>query len=224
MNKTISVVIPVYNGYDLLHALLMDIYKYNQDVEEVIISNDCSTQPEIYSGVEWWKSSMLPQINFIDLPENLNFLLNCNQAVEKASGDIIILVSNDVRIQVNITDMLRSVFSSDQKVILGGRYYQGSTGWNEFNGRIFPYLEGWLLIFRREDWEYLGGFDERFVPNDYEDIDFSTTAISEGYTLTPLSYSQIGHVGAATIKYSPERQAITERNRVKFAQKWAVKE
>lgn len=223
---TVSIVIPVYKHYDLTHALLFDIYQYNRDADEILVVNDGVRDEETYKGVAWWREHMLSQVRLLDIEGNKGFLKACNIGVKKATGDIIILISNDVRFQDDVVNLVRSVLSSDSKILMGGKLYTGSTGWNEFkNGkknRIFSYMEGWLLIFTKTAWEELGGFDERFSPNDYEDIDISTTAISKGYTLTPLSSDKIRHIGAQSIGYTPERLEITRRNRKLFAEKWGV--
>lgn len=219
----VSIVIPTYNHWDLTHQLLMDIYKYNNSVDEILIVDDGSTEQDVTSGSQWWMASMLPQLQYHRCDENMKFLRACNWGVAKATGDVIILVSNDVRMQDDIVSLVRNVMREDSKVVMGGVLYTESTGWNEFKGhKIFPYLEGWLLIFSKCAWNEIGGFDELYAPNDFEDVDFSTKAISLGYTLVPLSSTKVRHIGSQTIGYNPAREKITIKNRKKFAEKWQV--
>ena len=48
----VSIVIPSYNNYALLHQLLMDIYKKCPDVYEVIVVDDNSSEEEMFEGLQ----------------------------------------------------------------------------------------------------------------------------------------------------------------------------
>jgi len=219
MGNKVSIVVPCYNHYDLLHSLLFDIYNFNRDVDEVVIIDNGSNAKDFFDGYNWWlKSKNLP-LKMYTIKENVGFLKACNFGVPKADGDIILLVSNDVQIKRPILDEVKEKLNGGN-CIVGPRLVDWNSGWNCFNNHIYPYLEGWLLGFTRGTWKDLGGFDERFAPNDYEDVDFSTSAISKGYSLVTLGNSQITHLGGATLKFSPQREALTKINQEKFRQKW----
>lgn len=223
MTKLVSIVIPVYNQYPLLHQLLMDIKQHCQGVNEVLVVNDCSTETDVYKGLEFWKKINVLPIKTIHVEENQGFLLSANQGMKAAKGDIIILLSTDVRIRNKsfMEDVLHSV---NDRTFVGARLLNISTGWNEFDSIIFPYLEGWMLAANRDVWESLGYFDIAFVPNDYEDIDISTTARNLGYELVSIDPSSIHHIGAQSLGYNPERLIVTERNKEIFRKKWVDNE
>lgn len=219
----VSVIIPFYNHYNLVHQVLFDLYSFcRESIDEIILVNDGSGDREVYDGIDWWKSAKMLPIKVLDMEENVGFLRASNAGLRKAKGSLKVLISNDVLIKEDIiTKILDMTDKNGPLTLVGCRYYQGSTGWNEFNGKIFPYLEGWLLASTREGWEELGGgFDERFSPNDYEDVDLSTTAISKDFVLFELQDAKVTHIGAQSIGYSSSRQALTERNREKFKEKW----
>jgi GT2 family glycosyltransferase len=219
MGSKISFVIPTYNHADLLTNLLMDILTYNSEVDEVFVVDNGSTDKELLFHVyEWWKEHSSLPITPCLIKDNVGFLKACNFGVSRASGDIIILVSNDVRIERPILAEVREKLN--EGTILGGRLLDMDTGWNCFDGRVFKYLEGWLLCFRKEDWEKIGGFDERYCPHIFEDVDFSTSAISKGYSLVQLESAGVSHMGAQTINYTSERDALTRENQSKFKEKW----
>lgn len=222
-----SFVIPSYNHYDLLHQLLWDIYKNCSTPHEVIIVDDASSQESFLDGLSWWMENGMLPVKHIRPIENLGFLKASNKGLKEATGDIVCLVSTDVRIYkdlVIVAAALPEIEKRNQgKVLLGGRYFTQSTGWNEFDGKIFPYVEGWLLITSNDGWKELGYFDEQYVPHDFEDVDLSTTAISKGFSLaqiTPDAGDVVTHIGAQTIGYNPEREGITQRNRKIFEKKW----
>lgn len=47
----------------------------------------------------------------------------------------------------------------------------------------FQYLEGWCVAVPRRIWDALGGWDERFLGSDWEDVAFSTKARRQGFWL-----------------------------------------
>jgi GT2 family glycosyltransferase len=189
--------------------------------DEIIVIDDCSPDKTALDGLQWWARNMNVKIR--QTPENAGFLRASNFGMKMATGDVVCLISTDVRIYKDLALIAKGMAMIEEKVLMGGKYYGFDTGWNAFDGKIFPYVEGWLLIAKKEHWEELGYFDERFAPNDFEDVDLSTTAISKGFSLaqiTPDNGMVVEHIGAQSIGYNDARQELTERNREKFRQKW----
>ena len=54
----------------------------------------------------------------------------------------------------------------------------------------FDYLEGWCVCVPAKIWDAVGGWDERFLGSDYEDVAFSTAARQKGFWLeeAPLPF------------------------------------
>ena len=223
-NPKVSIVIPCYNHYDLLHQALFDLYSHGNRPYEIVVVNDASTDKEFYDGLTWWESNGMFNIKEIRNTENMGFLSSSNFGLKEARGDIIALLSNDVRVRDNIVNLLVNHYKLNGKdcKLIGGRLLDFDTGWNRFGDRIFHYLEGWLLIATRESWEELKYLDDRFAPSDYEDIDLSTTALKMGYTLIPMNNDKIHHMGGQSYGYDEKRKERTEKNRKKFEEKWSL--
>jgi len=219
--KTFSFVIPVFNKYHLLHQVLFDIYQKCSTVDEVIIADNGSTDEDFYAGLDWWKKSNMLPIRHLHIKENVGFLKASNIGIKKAKGDVVCLISNDVRIYKDIVKGSFDALSGwNGGALVGGRFIDFDSGWNTFNNKVFGYLEGWLLATTKSAWEELFYFDEQYAPNDYEDIDLSTKALALGYDLVALPEDMTQHIGAQTLGYNPEREAITLANKEKFRQKW----
>lgn len=213
----VSIVIPFFNKWELTHQLLYDIYNQCRDVDDVVVVNNGSTEDH---GLSWWQDTKMLPLRVVSVVPNKGFLLGSNAGLQAALGDVVALISNDVRIKGNLTGILRSSFTINPNILMGGKVYHGDTGWNNFNGRLFPYAEGWLLATGADTWKKLGYFDPRYVPNDFEDVDLSTSALQSGIQLVELPAGLAEHMGAQTLQYSPSRESLTKINREKFKQKW----
>ena len=214
-----SIVIPVYSRFDLLHQLLYDIYKNCSLVEEIIICNDFPEDKDVRNGLAWWKSTNMLPLEIIETSENIGFLRNANLGLKAAVEDNVFLISTDVRIHKDIIQ--HSSLVSISHSLWGGRLLDWNTGWNSIGNTIYPYIEGWLLGTTKENWENIGYFDERFAPYDMEDVDASTTARELGMILCAYPEGYVSHLGAQSIPYGDEREAVTKINKKKFEEKWA---
>lgn len=223
MTQSTSIIIPHFEKWEMTHNLLSDIYqKERGNVDEIVLVNNGGTSRDVEMGQQYWRNvyGMLDRdaVKIIDLPVNRGFLLASNLGLQEASGQLKILISNDVRIHGTFIQEIKDRLNN--KVLIGQKLYATDTGWNTFGNRTFHYLEGFFLAASAIAWEDLGYFDRIYVPNDYEDIDLSTEALSKGYQLIPLNFPYIEHKGAGTYGYNPERETITKINREKFRQKW----
>jgi O-antigen biosynthesis protein len=197
---------------------MVDIMNHTRP-DEIVVVDDYSQDSETLDGLSWWALN-LGGIRIIRPIINLGFLKASNYGMNKAKGDVLCLISSDVRVEDDLATIVVNLLNDNPKRLIGGTVYRDTTGWNEFDGRIFQYAEGWMLACTKEAWQELGGFDERYAPSDYEDIDLSTNALSKGYELVSLDNPNIRHLGGRTIGYSEDRLSITERNREKFKEKW----
>lgn len=217
-----SICIPAFNNWKLTHSLLFDIYNnFPQDVE-IIVIDDCSTDSEVMLGLNWWQTGMMKdRLRVIQNEKNVGFLRTANFGVSKATGDVVMLISNDVKISdKTIIPKLDEIFSKvEVPTLVGNRLLDYDTGWNTIDGKIYPYLEGWFLAFKETAWDEVGGFDTRYTTCDFEDVDLSTEWVSRGGKLVVLG-AEMEHLGAQTIKYSPEREANTKENQERWRNKW----
>lgn len=211
-----SIVIPSYNHWDLTDQLLHDLLMVSTKPVEIVVVNNGSQEPVPESILQ------LTTVRIIDLAENVGFLLACNLGVKMAQGDLIHLISNDVRVYKDIVKFVEGLLEGNMGQIASGRVLDYDTGWNTFKGKTFPYAEGWYLSCMKRTWDDIGGFDTRYMPYDFEDVDFSTAAIAKHYQLYQMPPGYLAHIGAQTIGYNPEREAITRQHQELFRQKWLL--
>ena len=79
---------------------------------------------------------MLP-VKELRLENNMGFLLASNAGMKSATGDIIALISNDVRVKDDIIIRIILQINTTYNSFIGGRLLDFSTGWNNFGDKIF---------------------------------------------------------------------------------------
>lgn len=223
VSQKISIVILMYGGYQYTNQLLMDIKRNCKDVYEVLVIDNGSNDPVVSNGLQFWINLKVLPIRIITLHTNRGFIGGMNLGLKKAAGDVILLLSNDIRVESS--DLLEEIsmeIDRNKKILIGGDVYTHDTGWNSFNGKVFPYAEGYCLAATKKTWDDLDGFDVRYSPSDFEDVDLSTRALSMGYRLIRLRPGIVKHLGGKTYGYTDERRERTERNKSIFAKKWGL--
>lgn len=218
----VSLVVLTYNGYDLTHQLLMDICKNCRDVHQVVVVNNGSTDGSVASGLRFWESLDVLPLNIETLEENQGFIGGMNYGISKSTGDIIVLISNDVRIlSKRFVPEIVQCLEENPKRLAGTSLYIFDTGWNKFGGIVVPYIEGYCMAATKEFWGSVK-FDDRYSPSDFEDVDVSHQAVMLGYELYELSRHLVSHIGGKTFGYNSERVKRTIENKKKFALKWGM--
>jgi GT2 family glycosyltransferase len=147
---------------------------------------------------------------------NKGFGQGFNHAVKLSTGRIIYLVSDDVKIFGDFIVEPRADEVICQRIIEPG------AGWNDFPELSARYPEGYFLVMERDLWDQFGGFDKRYKPYDFEDVDLGMTVAKHGKILTAKPDLPIRHLVAGTIGYTPERMEHTIKMRAKFAEKWEL--
>ena len=68
---------------------------------------------------------------------------------------------------------------------------------------------GAFLMFRRNVWEKLGGFDERFFPVWFEDVDFCQRAVLAGFSIEYVPFVYARHAGGHSVSVLPTEARAT---------------
>lgn len=219
----ISIVIPNFNGRDLLLHNLPQIIKAVEDHKdgfvEIIVTDDASKDGSV-GAIKHLLEDVIPRhknVSFkvLENPTGVNrgFSGNVNVGVKAATGDVIILLNSDVIPKKGFLHPLLAHFSEPQvfavgcmdesveegKIVLRGR---GIGKWergflNHAAGNLdSPYtlwVSGGSGAFRKSIWDKLGGLNELYNPFYWEDIDLSYRAQKAGYTVLFEQRSVVRH-------------------------------
>ncbi|MCX5714501.1 MAG: glycosyltransferase, partial [Candidatus Omnitrophica bacterium] len=234
-NAKISLVIPNYNGLQLIKECLTSVFaleEFANGKNEILVVDDGSTD-ESAALINYY----FPQVRLIKNGINRGFGFTCNRGVRLAKNEIVVLINNDIILTKDCIKPLlahlarEDVFVSTPKLygwdrqtfVWGmhmGRFEEGYVRlWNEAetkNGdkisQASPSLFaiGGAMVFRKSDFLWLGGFDKIFRPNCWEDIDISYRAWKRGLKVIYEPTSLMYHKGRATLSYERPKEIKNE--------------
>ena len=240
----VSIVIPNYNGKELMAECLPTIVKAvknHHPSSEVILVDDASHDESVS-----FLQNQFPEVKIIGLAKNQGFGKACNRGVGESNHRIVILLNSDIACEGDfISSLVRhfedpSVFAAQPKMFswdrIGfnagmnmGRMEGGYIRiWNEAEtrneGKVMApspnlYAIGGAMAFDKAKWNALGGFDDLFYPFCWEDIDISYRAWKRGWKVLyePQSLLFHKHHGTLSMAFQPEfRRIIEQKNEMVF--------
>lgn len=207
----ISIIIPNYNGENILKRNLPDVLaavnNYNEGNVEIIIADDPSTDNSKEVIEEFIRSIKAKHV-VGRMIENKNknesgFSKNVNRGVSISTGDILILLNSDVSPHKNFLQPLLSHFSDPAVFAVGCMDESIEEGKTVLRGRgVGTWQRGFLMhsegkldkadtlwvsggssAIRKTLWDKLKGLDVLFNPFYWEDIDLSYRALKSGYKI-----------------------------------------
>lgn len=221
----ISVILLSYSRTDLLSARLKELHNYYRNDDEIQILVIDNGSPGINSSSITQPYQMMDDSWFFSvhrIPENVGFGPAMNKGVEQARGEIVCLLSDDVRIYGEFIARVKSTLIAYPEGIVAADIVDWPAGWNQFGATpTFNYIQGYFMAMKKETFEHVEGFDDRFVPYDYEDVDLSYRAQKLNVPMIKVALP-LQHLAAGTIGYSDERMDHTCRMRALFAEKWSL--
>ncbi|MGM9476828.1 glycosyltransferase family 2 protein [Pedobacter sp. GSP4] len=204
MQKSVSIVIPNYNGRHLLEKYLPSVFTAAQNAGttfEVIVIDDGSKDDSI-SFIQ----SAYPNIKLLVNDKNRGFSYTCNHGIGEAKHELILLLNSDVKLtpdyfehqwkyfdkpdtfgvmarimsfdESRIEDAARLLYYGGCRIKANKFYYsENPTDENVFTA----YLSGANALVDAKKLKELGGFDEIYSPFSSEDFDLSLRAWQLGW-------------------------------------------
>lgn len=235
-----SIIIPTYNGLDLLSNCIDSIREHTDSPYEIIVVDNGSND----GTREYCRRERLI---LISLPENRGFPVACNKGMAVAAGEQLLLLNNDCRVAPHwLSQLLTALYSAEDVGMVGPvtNYASGEQQIETGLGGIDELMEfartfnrtdvskwaevkrliGFCLLFKRSVYERLGPLDEAFSPGHYEDDDYCFRAVREGFRLLICKDTFIYHEGSASFRETgpQEWETLIENNRKRFMDKWGI--
>jgi N-acetylglucosaminyl-diphospho-decaprenol L-rhamnosyltransferase len=230
----VSVIVLNYNGRQWLGGCLEALAaQQGAPPFDVLVADNASTDDSIRFLTE-----RFPDVRVVQNRSNLGFAAGNNAGATRATGDWLVFLNNDT---VPAADWLshlcrplverpeiavvtsRIVFLDDPSILdsagdgylrAGGAYKHGhrtAAAAHMQSGEVFGAC-GAAFVIRRDVFEALGGFDERFFMV-YEDVDLSYRLRLAGYRCWYAADAVVRHAGSGTLgRMSGEAVFFGQRN------------
>lgn len=244
MRSDASIVIPVFNNAQLTKDCLERVLETTGDLAcEIIVVDNASTD-----GTAEMLAGFGDAVVTITNAENLGFTIASNQGAFRGDGRHIVFLNNDTLPEPGWLEWLVRTADGDDTVgavgsklvypdgVLqeaGGIVFSDGNGWNYGRGRHpdhpkyrfvreVDYCSGASLLVKREVFDKLGGFDERYAPAYFEDSDLCFGVRSLGLRVLYQPRSVVVHLEGRTAgtDTSSGLKRYQDLNRPKFVEKW----
>lgn len=203
---------------------------------EVVLADDASTD----DTPRWLRSFEDPRIRAIISPENRGYGATNNRAVQAATGDILVLLNNDIVLQPGwFAPLVEGLERCPNAGIIGNLQYTRAGQKLDHRGvrfdllkrpyhdrsshprharheySIYPAVTAACCAVRRATFLEAGGFDEAYY-NGYEDIDLCLRLARRGFTHYVANRSIVQH----HVSISPGRFTRESANLELFLARW----
>ncbi|MDN3205868.1 glycosyltransferase family 2 protein [Algoriphagus sediminis] len=193
MNPSVSVIIPVYNGQKYLEETIHSAFSSDFKPLEVIVVNDGSTDNSLQVAMKLL--AKYPNLEIVD-QENGGVTSARNTGIKKASGKYILPLDGDDLIEPNyISEAVKVLEEQPQvKVVYcqADKFNEnGTKPWNlkpfSINALARDNMIFVSALFRRKDWEEVGGFSEDMTMG-REDWEFWIKMLKNGGEVIRLPF------------------------------------
>ena len=241
----VSIVLVLYNQAELTYGCLLSIAEClggsTLGVEVVILDNASTDRTaDLLERVEG--------AHVIASGHNQHFLLGANRAAEAAIGRHVLFLNNDAQLLPGAVEAAVAVLDGDPAVgAVGGRIIlpdgtlqeAGSIVWNDGTclgygrggdpnaaefmfQRDVDFCSGAFLMTPRPVFERMSGFDPRYAPAYYEEVDYCLRLWEAGQRVVFEPDCAILHYEFGSAQATDQALVLQRRNRVIFAKRHAA--
>lgn len=234
-----SIVMLSYNQLEYTKQCLESIREYTKDVSYEIIMVDNASHTETVEYLE-----TVQDIQLIKNSVNMGFAGGCNQGIQAAKGEYILLLNNDTVVTPKWLSNMVQLLDENDDIAMVGPLTNATVGkqmievpygddleqMQEFARKLSKSKEkpwrtlrlvAFCALIRREVLEEIGLLDTRFLVGNYEDDDFNLRALQTGKKAYICRNSFIHHFMNISFKQKNiEREKIMMENKIRLEDKW----
>jgi len=231
ITASVSIVIPLYNQLEYTRGCLKSLRRTTSDdaIELILVDNASSD-----GTVDYLQT--VPGLVLIANQENRGFAGACNQGIQAASGEWIVVMNNDVILSQGWLQGLLSAAAEYRLDMVSPAIREGSRNYDleayaeELTSRMRSVVRsgtvnGICFMAHRRVFETIGVFDENFRIGQYEDKDLFLRARLAGFRLGTVGAAFIHHFGSITQKAVGARRETRDyalANKAYFSRKWQL--
>jgi len=233
---TVSIVIPNWNGRELMPKHLPSVLKAKENkknnIKEIVVVDDYSSDDSLSYLKNLEKEK---KIKLVVHKKNLGFSKAVNDGVKTAVGDLVCLLNTDVSVSNNFLENSIVHFEDEKvfavsfhekkygpaKIFFKNGFFEHSNYGELKETHISGWASGGSAVFRKKIWNELGGMDNKILsPFYWEDVDLSYRAFKLGYKVLWEPKSNVDHQHESVINISNFKKKymnnIKERNQLLF--------
>ncbi len=253
-----SIVIPVWNKSNFTKSCLKDLarlYYKTIDHEIIVVDNGSTDKTEkvVQSFIENQvvdevMKENTPEFKYVKLDKNYGFAVACNRGFRESTGNVVMFLNNDIRVNDNHEDWAGQVYYSCIQgcgatytgVSRPSYYLVGPTvayihpttfefkyETTDFHKR-YNYMSAWCIAATRDTWDFLDTsdgegkpFSEEFGLAFFEDTDLGFRARKEGVGFKKCD-APLTHFGHITAKQLSVSHLYRGAKKI-FTKKWSKK-
>jgi GT2 family glycosyltransferase len=215
----VSIIIPTWNGLELLKISIPALLKtHYPNIEVIVVDNGSS------DGSVSFLSKVYPKVSVIPLEENKGIVIPYNLGASAAHGSLVSFLSNDMEVDPNwLLPLVLAMQRNEHVACCDSKYFDyyernkidssggagkfidnygnavnrggGETDKGQFN--IQEEVFYGLLLFRKDLFMKAGGFDESFF-GWYDETDLCWRLHRLGYKVLFVPESTVYHIGSAS--------------------------
>ena len=239
----VSIIILTHNQLEYTKLCIESVEKYTPEPYQLILVDNGSAD----GTVEYLEAVVAHHFShrLICNRENLGFAKGCNQGIEEASGDYVLLLNNDTVVTEGYIEAMIECAKSDARIGIVGPmtnfisgpqrvrkadysslskmqdYARAFSYKNRGNWFDLPRITGFAMLIKREALEEVGKFDERFGIGCSEDDDFCFRVYLTGYRAVVCGDCFIHHFGSKTLNnMGIDYHELLRNNMGIFLDKW----
>jgi GT2 family glycosyltransferase len=248
----VTVFIPMRDKVSLTKVCVQTlkiITKYD-NFETIVIDNDSREEA---SQVWLTDFAAQPQCRVIHIPGEFSFSRINNEAVRQSAGEILLFLNNDVEILHEgwMTEMVGQLIQRNVAAVGARLWYPNKTlqhggvvlgvggvanhsflgtprGEHKGFGRNvlaqnYSAVTAACMAVKRDCFEQVGGFDEKNLPIQFNDLDLCLRLREAGFDIVWTPYAELIHHESKSrgYKISPEWEEVLAREAAYFSKRWA---
>lgn len=240
-DRPVTVIIPVYNGYDVLCRLMRTFFKHTSPVHQVIFVDDASPDPRIAPYLSELRERH-PNVRVVTNEANRGFSHNINLAASMCEGDFVLL-NTDTEVperwvprlfaplwaRPGTTASVSAMTTCTPSLTVPERGADGlafvarhgafaidravSTASVDFDHDVIRVGVGFCLAISRKAWDTVGGFAEEVFGRGYgEETDWCYRARRLGFECRVAANLFVPHYHNGSFTLE-EKRKLLERNK-----------
>jgi O-antigen biosynthesis protein len=235
-----AAVVVNFNAAVYLDSCLRALNDCEQPPNEIVVVDNASSDDSLADLAGW------PRVTVEASTHNLGFAGGANRGIARTDTPIVLVLNPDVEVDPAFGGALLRIFASESTLGAAGgklrypdrdllqhaggeldrtllttrhRGYQESDHGQWDEPATVDFVTGGAIALSREAFEQIGGFDERFWPAYYEDVDICLRLRAASWQVRYQPELSAVHVESVTLARSLDYFRYYHRNRIRFALK-----